>query len=240
MEKVIIIGDIHGDSSWNDVLEKEKDFNKIIFLGDYFDSLDPNISIPFQAYNLKEILKLDEIYPDKEIIRLIGNHDHQYFPEIIETCSGYNFKTKLLVQDLLDKNRHKFKMCYKLNDYIFTHAGVGMLFMEDNFGEDFDVEEVDELLNDLWKYKPGKFSFTGWDPYGDNKIQTPIWIRPPSLMRGNKKSKLEKRYIQVIGHTNDFISLNPRYIGLDLLNYKNKYGVLENGEITIKELYKFD
>jgi hypothetical protein len=43
--------------------------------------------------------------------------------------------------------------------------------------------------------------FCGWDPYGDSKTQTPIWIRPMSLMAGNKETFLKKDYIQIVGHT---------------------------------------
>ena len=39
--KIIALGDIHGHESWINVIEQEKTFDKIVFLGDY-------ISIGFQ------------------------------------------------------------------------------------------------------------------------------------------------------------------------------------------------
>ncbi len=37
-------------------------------------------------------------------------------------------------------------------------------------------------------------------PYGDNTYQTPVWIRPRSLMKANKNI-LNRRVIQIVGHT---------------------------------------
>ncbi len=36
--KTIVIGDIHGRTSWKDIIEKEQTWDKVIFIGDYFDS----------------------------------------------------------------------------------------------------------------------------------------------------------------------------------------------------------
>jgi hypothetical protein len=48
-----------------------------------------------------------------------------------------------------------------------------------------DLESVAMLvdsINEHFKFKPGIFEFDGWNPYGDNTSQTPIWIRPGSLI----------------------------------------------------------
>ena len=53
--KVIGIGDTHGRVLWKDIVSKEKDADKIIFIGDYFDT-HYDISVDQQIENFKEIL----------------------------------------------------------------------------------------------------------------------------------------------------------------------------------------
>ena len=65
------------------------------------------------------------------------------------------------------------------------------------------VRFIVDLINDYFKSKPSIFEFSAnaWDWYGDNTFQTPIWIRPKSLMAANKDSSLKKQVVQIVGHT---------------------------------------
>lgn len=38
--KIVAIGDIHGRDIWEDIVKKEHDADKIVFVGDYFDTRD--------------------------------------------------------------------------------------------------------------------------------------------------------------------------------------------------------
>ena len=40
MKKVVVIGDIHASKIWKDILQQETDCDKVIFLGDYFDTYE--------------------------------------------------------------------------------------------------------------------------------------------------------------------------------------------------------
>ena len=105
-----------------------------------------------------------------------------------------------------------------------------------------------EQINELFKYKPLTFSFgeavsiqklSYLDPYGDNEEQSPIWIRPRSLMKANK-STLRTRFIQVVGHTQvnklDLVgaekSAGGRYYLIDCLGTSGEYMIIEDGFIT--------
>lgn len=227
MEKLIIIGDIHGRIIWKKILEKEKNYTKVIFLGDYFDARDPNITPIIERDNFEEILKIENS------IILLGNHDNHYFPNTYDRCSGFNIETKRLISTLLDKK--KFKICYKYNNFIFTHAGVSFNFLNSVFKE-YDLEKIDDLLNNLYLEKPNYFDFNQrcYNPYGDDVIQSPLWIRPYSLELSNKDTEL-KKYIQVFGHSNFYDNTYENYIGLDKLD-QEKYGVIENNNLIIKKL----
>lgn len=70
--KITVIADIHGRTCWHNIIEKEKDSDKIIFLGDYV-STHEDISEDQQCSNLEDILNYKEANPNK-VILLRGNH----------------------------------------------------------------------------------------------------------------------------------------------------------------------
>ena len=240
--KTVVIGDTHGRSLWKLIVNQEQDADRIIFIGDYFDSFE--ISGVEQIQNFKEIIEYKKT-SGKEVIMLVGNHDHHYYPEVGYTgTSGYQSGIAPSINQVIDENRQHLQIAYSFDEFLFTHAGVSPTFMDGEFGEEGWVEDnVVELLNDLFKYKPKSFDFNGTDPYGDNTYQTPIWIRPKSLMAVNKKHDkgLKKKYIQVVGHTQvkklDLIgsqkSAGGRYYLIDCLESTGEYLVIQDGELSV-------
>jgi len=240
--KTIVIGDVHGLSLWKLIVNQEQDADRIVFIGDYFDSFD--ILGVEQIQNFKEIIEYKET-SGKEVIMLIGNHDHHYFPEVGYTgTSGYQRGIDQFITQIIDENRHHLQMAYSFDEFLFTHAGVSPTFMDSEFGDEGWVEEnVVKLLNDLFKYKPKSFTFKGTDPYGDNTYQTPIWIRPRSLMAVNNKHKkgLKKKYIQIIGHTQvkklDLVgsqkAAGGRYYLIDCQESTGEYLIIQDGELSV-------
>jgi hypothetical protein len=239
--KTVVIGDVHGRSLWKLIVNQENP-DRVIFIGDYFDSFE--ISGVEQIQNFKEIIEYKE-KSGKEVITLIGNHDHHYYPEVGYTgTSGYQSRIAPSITQVIDENRQHLQIAYSFDEFLFTHAGVSPTFMDGEFGEEGWVEDnVVELLNDLFKYKPKSFDFNGTDPYGDNTYQTPIWIRPKSLMAVNKKHDkgLKKKYIQVVGHTQvkklDLIgaqkSAGGRYYLIDCQETTGEYLVIQDGELSV-------
>ena len=239
--KTVVIGDVHGRSLWKLIVNQENP-DRVIFIGDYFDSFE--ISGVEQIQNFKEIVEY-KITSGKEVIMLIGNHDHHYFPEVGYTgTSGYQKGIAPNITQVIDENRQHLQIAYSFDEFLFTHAGVSPTFMDGEFGEGGWVEDnVVELLNDLFKYKPKSFDFNGTDPYGDNTYQTPIWIRPKSLMAVNKKHNkgLKKKYIQVVGHTHvkklDLVgsqkSAGGRYYLIDCQESTGEYLVIQDGELSV-------
>lgn len=242
--KTVVIGDIHGRSVWKLIYEMEKP-DKMIFIGDYFDSFD--IKGVDQLNNFQDIIKFKESGVC-EVIMLIGNHDYHYFPEIGDTgTSGYQHLLAPSIQYVVHENRHHLQMAYQTNDMLFTHAGVSSVFMDQVFGKDgWKVETIAFDLNEMFKYKPKTFEFgemlhynTYQDPYGDNEAQSPIWIRPKSLMRSNKDT-LRKKIIQVVGHTEQTQidkkggATGGRYYFIDTLGTSGEYMIIEEELKAIK------
>jgi len=244
--KTVVIGDIHGRSVWKLIYELEKP-DKMIFIGDYFDSFD--IKGVDQLNNFQDIIAFKESGVC-EVIMLVGNHDHHYFPEIGDTgTSGYQHLFAPSIQYVLHENRHHLQMAYQIDDMLFTHAGISSVFMDQVFGKDgWKTESIVEDLNEMFKYKPKTFIFGEFalmnkmsylDPHGDSVDQSPIWIRPKSLMRANKDT-LRKKIIQVVGHTQQTQidkkggATGGRYYFIDTLGTSGEYMIIEEGLKEIK------
>lgn len=188
--KYIVIGDIHGRGSWVATEKYIKEGYKIIFLGDYMDTQD-DIDILSIHMNFLEIIRFKEDYPN-DIILLVGNHDYSYLNPTGQ-CSGYRHQT----QNFVNKNEELFlnnlKVLHRDGEFLFSHAGVSPVYLDENNLTLEDLEKMkcdDDNLRFVWK------GFRT-NSYGDNYYQTPIWIRPESLIHSTK----EFPYKQVVGHT---------------------------------------
>ena len=111
------------------------------------------------------------------------------------------------------------------------------------------IETMVDQINELFKYKPLTFGFgeavsikkmSYLDPYGDNEEQSPIWIRPRSLMAANKDT-LRKQVIQIVGHTQvkkldlegSQKSAGGRYYFIDCQDTTGEYLVIQDKELII-------
>jgi predicted phosphodiesterase len=211
--KNIYIGDIHGYPDWIKIVKEHEDADNIVFVGDYFDSF--NYSGVEQLHNAKEIIefkKLQELDPSKKVHLLIGNHDIHYYPNNKDGggTSGYQPVMRPAFEDFFRENEPMFTMCVQIGNVICTHAGISDEFLKDTGYYTYDDISIEDFINDLWKYKPNEFLFYGaydrghkgyMDGHGDDTFQSPIWIRPKSLQRANKKTELKKEFIQIVGHT---------------------------------------
>lgn len=229
--EVIAIGDVHGRSFWK-LVANTKSFDQLIILGDYFDSFD--IGAQEQIRNFREIITFKETYPEKMIL-LIGNHDFHYMPvarAVGEYYSGYQDRYAYQISALLEEHKHLLQMCYQWEHYLFTHAGVTSTWLK-NAGH--KGEDVDVFINDLFRYKPASFFFTGRDPYGDNVTQSPIWVRPGSLQKDAYDSEHTK---QVVGHTPmDKLEIGAeRYFFIDTMGTTREYLVLNEEGFRVEKV----
>ena len=193
--KNIIIGDIHGRSSWNKIIESNKSDEDInyVFVGDYFDSYEKNISF----YDEKDIFldicqfKMDNM---DRVTLLHGNHDYLSYV-IREQCSRYQAKHAHSIVELLNDNSHLIDSAIEIDNYLITHAGVTNTWFNRN---GLDIKNPAKSINELWEKSPDEFRFdlteVSWT--GDTIHQGPLWLRPASLVH----DRLED-WDQIVGHT---------------------------------------
>ena len=231
--KTVFIGDVHGRNTWKLITHMEKNVDRMVFIGDYFDSFD--IKPEDQCNNFLDIIEFKK-KAEVEVICLVGNHDLPYIVKEDLGNSGYQRIGKYLIEPIIEKNLDFLQMAFKDGEILCTHAGVSPIFMNNVFGTNsWKIDTIDSQLNDLFKYKPFSFAFDSnigkhySDPYGDDVFQTPLWIRPKSLMRAGKDIK--KDVIQIVGHTtqNEIDikgkSTGGRYYFIDV---PHEYLILEN------------
>lgn len=222
--KIIVLGDTHGHESWKKILNVEKDFDKVVFLGDYWDSF--SIKPRQQKEIYKDIQEFRENNPGK-VVTLLGNHDYHY---IYSTeYSGWKSETNFLAKPLLedDIRRGKLPYIHIEGDIIFSHAGVTKYWLNEVAKctlEELQLNEVQLRFFD-WNSQMGS------NPFGDTISNSPLWVRPRSL-----KEDALPNYKQVVGHTNYHQIENHKdtLYFCDTLPFE--YLVIEDKEFVIKKI----
>ena len=247
MSKIVCIGDIHGRNIWKDILDNEKDFDEVVFLGDYFDNRD-GIGVDKEISNFKDILNYKANNPNIKVTILIGNHDLHYLPNAKDICSGYSKTKHRKLSNILANWRDIFTSCYRSGDYLFSHAGISSVFLA-YIGVKSDDNMVDNL-NKIFRENPNIFRFNPicFNPYGDDIAQSPLWIRPYSLKKANMGNDYLLNLTQVVGHTDinvlresaisyeyidELISGDVSYVYNDGLS-SGEYLTIEDGKIYFK------
>jgi predicted phosphodiesterase len=228
--KIVALGDTHGRSIWKEITAKEENADKIILIGDYFDTHGGGYSGNRQIENFKDILEYKKANMDK-VVLLFGNHDFHYIRNIGENYSGFQASYAHDIGDVIHAamDADLVQMCFVHDKYVFTHAGVTKTWCMEN---EIDTSNLAQSINDLFKFKPNRFKFTpgvNWDNYGDDITQTPIWVRPASL----GSDKLDG-VVYVVGHTTvkalDVSKADTfNLIMIDTLGESQEYLVIEDG-----------
>jgi hypothetical protein len=238
--KYVIIGDVHGRTNWKQIIEKENDADKFIFLGDYFDPY--GLQTPNDMMiNFENIIDFKMDNYDK-VVLLLGNHDIHYISQNFSCREVDELKDVLKEIFKSGVESNIFKLCYFISeDIVCSHAGfsnswlhyLGLKLEETELNLHFKLAvQIDNLIDYDFIYKD-YFQ----DMSGDNSWQSPLWIRVPSLMY-DKPDEI----IQCIGHSR----INKLSNTLDFLNSKgillcdclehNKYHTYEYGEFKFKNI----
>ena len=228
--KIVALGDTHGRYNWKDIVAKESDADKIVFIGDYFDTHD-DVTPEQQIENFLSILEYKKANMDK-VVLLIGNHDYHYTGYAYSTYSGYQYGAAPRIREILLEalKDDLMQMCYKHDIYVFTHAGITKTWATRC---NIDINDLENSINETFKTKPMYFDFTMGDNYsqtGNDITQTPIWVRPQALL----SDKLDD-IVYIVGHTTvvklGLMEELPNLILIDCLGTTGEYLVLD-GDIA--------
>ena len=190
LNKILVLGDIHGRDCWKDIIERENPDN-VIFLGDYVSSHE-GISIEDQIENLKEILDYKEANPDM-VTLLRGNHDMEALGYYWAECYP-NFGSTWLMQNK-DRFLKDTQWLVEDDDVVFSHAGISQRWYDDMVAK-YNITSISDINNiepnEMFGFSPCKMS----DYTGTSATQPLTWIRPVGLIEYGIQDK-----IHVVGHS---------------------------------------
>ena len=187
--KTMVIGDVHGSKWWKKHIERIDEFDRVVIMGDYFDDWKNDWVEANQIDNLQEIIDWKKKYPNK-ITTLIGNHCFGYIAN--ERMSGQQEYKFFDIKEFLEKNIDEFVVGCKIGEWVFSHAGISKYWMK-KYGFT-TLEEVNEAFA-MRNYEPFKFYRGSADSYGNDVLNSPLWIRPEALTFSAFFNK------QVVGHS---------------------------------------
>ena len=189
--KVLVVGDIHGRKFWEKPCQEWQ--GPIIFLGDYHDPYPQEISKEKSLENLENLVR----YVNKNKHRctcLLGNHDGNYlikdgFADRVD-YGNYHEVTSLL-------KRLDLKVAYRVNDILFSHAGVLPKWLKVN---NLSIEDVHNLkfdhkaLTDISPWRGGLSEVGGilWGDIREYALEDHI----PNLYQVFGHTQMKKEIIQ--------------------------------------------
>lgn len=168
---MIIIPDIHGRTFWKEAVAERKPDETVVFLGDYLDpyvdewegAQDIEFEWPkredaFDLWgqtwsNFNEIIEYKKSDP-KHVILLLGNHDLHYIYSRMDTGGRYDHIHAPEIRKKIEGNKDIFQLAYEetVNGkrFIFSHAGIHRLWINDWFGPVVTNENVVDYLNNAF------------------------------------------------------------------------------------------
>jgi len=190
-KKVLIVPDVHGFDFWKKNAYKQ-DYDEVVFLGDYVDEW--HLTDEEIISNLTEIIEFKKQYPDK-VTLLWGNHDVQYlYINRNIKCSGFRESYSAKLNEIFKRNNDLFKPIYRIDNVLFSHAGVSEAYaraVELYTGISDPVDSITEA----WSIRSPICFVASHVVGGRDQLSGFLWARPGELTRPLPG------YIQVVGHT---------------------------------------
>lgn len=263
MNNIYIVPDVHGRTFWKDVLTK--DYDKVIFLGDYLDPYDfemddkeysfaekrDPITIESCIDNFKEIIEFKQQNPDK-VVLLLGNHDLHYFNDLSD---WYIYKCRCItshydeIKSLFEDNKDLFKLVHIEDGILYSHAGLTKGFYEwvisriksDKYPDDMDFKDIDFIFNKfVWNFNLQKYVWViSSSRGGRNRYGSIVWADAHEhdfFDDDELNNSLGIKY-QIFGHTINY----PNYTNIDIPEIDEAWAMLDSRQIfSLQEIRKGD
>jgi hypothetical protein len=167
--KTIVIPDIHQRiNNIRTILEKEQEYDEVVFLGDYFDSFFEPPKVASFEDTCEYLKHLITEHPNKDkFVFLLGNHDLQYIflnnkdshssvtTPLNYYCSGFTKNKASKFRKVFFDNGYKddffiknFKLVHQTQGWTLSHAGIHPSHIP--YSKDLDFF-VNVMANEAWK-----------------------------------------------------------------------------------------
>lgn len=202
---VLIVPDVHGRTFWRRAKDLVKQYQKIIFLGDYLDPYGHEGITPDMALvEFLDIIEFKKKYP-KKVTLLLGNHDLHYLSPYFIPSSRRDDWRAGEYQEIFEKNRDLFT-CFKMfrsfgHKWLFSHAGITQHWLRQNklLLSDLLNMSMDELLDNKGVKWGGLLEQVGYYRGGPYQWGSPVWM---DIHEGLKDSMvIDNKTTQIVGHS---------------------------------------
>jgi len=225
--KTIIVSDLHNRVDWVEPVLSSIQYDRVIFLGDYFDDFNDTDE---DITTVAEWLKLS--LTQKKRVHLMGTHDMWYrFPyNRFLMASGNTPRKSRIINGIINKEEwNTLLLDWYEQGFLITHAGLHPSFVKDNSYCRFIKPAIEKALQDVGNGKinpllDAGFARGGLQPFGG--ITWLDWydeFEPVPYLN------------QIVGHTQlrypeEKSIENSKNYCLDTKN--NHIGILENNVVT--------
>lgn len=237
MATLLIIPDIHLKWRQADKILEAYSFDKVVFLGDFFDDW---YDTPEKAKEMAIWVKSKiDLYGDKAIF-LFSNHDIAYaFPWNFSLgCSGFTREKALAINSVLTrKDWLKFKLHYFEDGILYSHAGCHPYVFCGSQDKELTLELIDKkckaALEDASMGIPNVVTSAGMGRGGWQPVGGVTW------MDWNLEFEPISGLNQCVGHTPAKKVRIKK--GKNSVNYcfdtnLAYYGIIRDGRVTIKKV----
>lgn len=232
MSRILVVPDIHDQVEKVERILSSFTYDKVIFLGDYFDSWT---GTPKDAAKTAQWLIANFSNPNYTF--LLGNHDLFYlygeFP-----CSGNTFEKFRAIDNVIEDDRVKFnsyfKLCHWIGDWCLSHAGLHKTWFEHPISgiTQSNTEELcKKALESIWS-SSDPILLAGRSRGGPQRVGGIVWL---------DWSEFEpiENVNQIVGHTAGKevrAKAGTASLNFCIDTHLNHVGVLEGGAFLIKDV----
>jgi len=227
--KTLVIPDIHNRIKKVESLLHTVTYDKVVFLGDYFDSFGDNIQ---DAERTAKFVKANINNPNYTF--LFGNHDFWYaYPREFLWCPGNNHEKRRMIRSIISEpDWGRFKLLTEDQGWWMSHAGMHPKYFGKDASEfvaehalnrcDQAIQNVKAFVEDplvLWDCTRGG----GMAPEGSI-----LWLHWDSFAPIHGVN-------QIVGHTNNnWVRMchEPDSLNYCLDTFSDYYGIIEDGKFS--------
>lgn len=131
--KILVIPDIHGNyvAALQNIKDHKDEVDKVVWLGDGVDDFNEGLNGQTMIDGLNKLIEFKNNEPNKFEL-LLGNHDLSYLAQTRngEGVSGHHYEYADKYKKIFEDNIDKFNIIYKIDNILFSHAGVSQQWLQ--------------------------------------------------------------------------------------------------------------
>lgn len=169
----LVIPDIHNRTENADYWLQTQRYDRVVFLGDYFDCLNdtPHLARKTALWVREQMKRPDAVF-------LLGNHDVAYmFPKSPTlTCTGFTHEKSKSIRSVLGPEHwSRFQLAHFEQGWLLSHAGIHPFWIKE-VSSKWILARCNKALKKAKKHGMDPMLGVGHDRGGLQQFGGPLWI----------------------------------------------------------------